>query len=277
MDYMLGLYEKSMPDELTLEEKLICTKNAGYNFLELSIDESDMRLARLDWTKAERAELINSMLRTGVCIRTMCLSGHRKYPLGSLSEAIRQRSIEIMEKAIVLAYDLGIRIIQIAGYDVYYEESTPETERLFAENLNKSVSIASKYGVVLAFETMETEFLNTVKKCMKYVKLNDSPYLQIYPDLGNITNAALKYKTDPVDDLESGHGHIAAVHLKETIPEVFREVPFGTGHVDFAALIKKSIESGVNLFVAEFWFTGSQEWEQDLIDNRLFLEQYLRR
>ena len=26
---------------------------------------------------------------------------------------------------------------------------------------------------------------------------------------------------------------LCAMHLKETVPGVFREVPFGTGHVDF--------------------------------------------
>ena len=34
----------------------------------------------------------------------------------------RSKPYEIMEKAILLADDLGIRVIQLAGYDVYYEE-----------------------------------------------------------------------------------------------------------------------------------------------------------
>ena len=38
--------------------------------------------------------------------------------------------MEIMEKAIQLAEDLGIRIIQLAGYDVYYEESSFETKNV---------------------------------------------------------------------------------------------------------------------------------------------------
>lgn len=277
MQYLLGLYEKSMPDQLTLEEKLICAKRAGYNFVELSIDESDNRLARLEWTREERARLVEAMYRHDINFRTICLSGHRKFPLGSSSEETRAKSMEIMEQAIILAYDLGIRIIQIAGYDVYYEDSTDETVRMFSENLKRSVEIAAKYGVMLAFETMETEFLNTVDKCMCYVREIDSPYLQIYPDLGNITNAAFRYKDNAVSDLKTGRGHIAAVHLKETVPDVYREIPYGTGHVDFSALIQESLDQGVRLFVAEFWYTGSSTWEQDLVDNRKFLESYLGR
>ena len=74
-----------------------------------------------------------------------------------------------MEKAIALADDLGIRVIQLAGYDVYYEEGTEETRRLFGENLKRAVDMAARRSVVLSFETMETEFMNTVEKSMRYV------------------------------------------------------------------------------------------------------------
>ncbi len=46
----------------------------------------------------------------------MCLSGHRKYPLGSHDKEIQKKSLEIMKKAIDFAADLGVRIIQLAGY-----------------------------------------------------------------------------------------------------------------------------------------------------------------
>ena len=35
--------------------------------------------------------------------------------------------------AVLFAREFGIRVIQLAGYDVYYEPSTPESLRLFAE------------------------------------------------------------------------------------------------------------------------------------------------
>lgn len=131
--YTLGLYEKAMPSDLTWKEKLETAKGAGYDFVEISIDETDAKLARLEWTKEERLDLVKTMYEVGIPIRTMCLSGHRKYPIGSSSPEICARGMEIMEKAIQLADDLGIRIIQLAGYDVYYEESTPETVERFGK------------------------------------------------------------------------------------------------------------------------------------------------
>ncbi len=262
--YTLGLYEKSMPEELSWKEKLEAAKRAGYDFVEISIDETEARLSRLDMTKEERLELVKIMVEVGVPIRTMCLSGHRKYSLGSSNPKTRARGMEIMEKAILLADDLGIRIIQLAGYDVYYEDSTTETRYFFEENLRKATEIAAKMGVLMGFETMETEFMNTVEKAMSYVNKVDSTFLNVYPDIGNITNAARNYGLDVLEDLEAGKGRVVAMHLKETLPGKFREIPFGTGHVDFAAAINKALTLNIRKFVTELWYTGSPEWEKDL-------------
>ena len=124
--YAIGLYEKAMPKAMDWRQMLECAKECGYDFVEISIDETDFRLSRLEWTKEERLELVAAMKQIGVPIRSMCLSGHRKYPFGASDPAIRARGMEIMEKAVELADDLGIRIIQLAGYDVYYEEAPPK-------------------------------------------------------------------------------------------------------------------------------------------------------
>ncbi|MFT4105699.1 MAG: L-ribulose-5-phosphate 3-epimerase [Lacrimispora sp.] len=262
--YTLGLYEKSMPANLSWKEKLKAAKEAGFDFLEMSVDETDEKLKRLDMTLKERLELTELMKEIGIPIGTMCLSGHRKYPLGSHDPAVRERSLEIMDKAIELASDLGIRIIQLAGYDVYYEESDEETKQYFEENLKKAADMAARAGLVLGFETMETEFMNTVEKSMKYVNLISSVYLNVYPDIGNITNAAITYGTDVSEDLKLGKGRLAAMHLKETKPGIFREVPYGEGHVDFEKAVATAWELGVRKYVTEFWYTGNPSWQEDL-------------
>lgn len=266
MKYTLGLYEKAMPNSLSWEEKLKAAKEVGYDFVEISIDETDEKLSRLLMSEEERKELVLLMKNIGIPIRTMCLSGHRKYPMGSHDKAVRERSMEIMEQAIQLADDLGIRIIQLAGYDVYYEEGNEKTKEMFLSNLQKSIEMAAAKGIVLGFETMETEFMNTVEKAMHYVNQVNSIYLGVYPDLGNITNAAVAKGKDVLDDLQTGKGHLVAMHLKETVPGKFREIPYGTGHVNFKQGIKKAWELGVRRFVTEFWYVGNENWQQDLVD-----------
>jgi len=263
--YLLGIYEKAMPNTLSWKEKMQTAKDAGFDYIEISIDETDAKLNRLEWTKQERADFVQLMKEMDMPVRSMCLSGHRKYPFGSKDPEIRKRSLEIMEKAVVFAHDLGIRTIQLAGYDVYYEEGDETTRQYFEEGLRKAVEMAAAYGILLGFETMETEFMNTVEKAMFYVDKMQSPYLHVYPDLGNLTNAAITYQTSVLEDLEKGRGHIIAMHLKETIPGVFREVPFGTGHVDFDAGIEKARELGVHRFLTEFWYVGQENWMEDVL------------
>ena len=70
--YLLGLYEKSMPNSLSLSEKLRCVKQAGFDYLELSIDESDEKLARLKWSSRQLENLVHTMytclLYTSRCV-----------------------------------------------------------------------------------------------------------------------------------------------------------------------------------------------------------------
>lgn len=275
--YRLGLYEKSMPNALPLADKLRLTHQSGFDYLELSIDETDEKLARLDWDEAVVLRLEEDMRLTGVPIHSICLSGHRKYPMGHPDPAVRARSMEIMEKAISLASRLNIRLIQLAGYDVYYLEGSSRTRELFAQNLRKAAHMAAAYGVMLAFETMETPFMNTVEKAMRYVTTTECAWLQVYPDSGNLTNAAGGNATRVLADLDTGRGHLAALHLKETVPGVFREVPFGTGHVDFTAIARKAFELEVRTFVGEFWYTGSAGWRDDLAAANRFLRAHLDR
>ena len=264
-EYAIGLYEKAMPPSLSWREKLTFAKEAGYDFVEISIDEKDDKLARLDWTAQERLDLVRTMVEVGLPIRSMCLSGHRKYPFGASDPAVRARSMEIMEKAIILADDLGIRIIQLAGYDVYYEQGTAESRALFLDNLKRAAEMAAVRGIMMGFETMETDFMNTVWKSMYYVDAVGSPYLGVYPDSGNLTNAALTSGGSVLGDLYAGRGHIVALHLKETVPGVFREVPFLTGHVDFHSVIERAWALGIRRYVTEMWYVGNDDtWADDV-------------
>ena len=273
--YQLGLYEKSMPVTLTWCEKLTAAKDAGFDYVEMSIDETDEKLARLEMKAEEMDEIRAAMRRTGVMFGSICLSGHRKYPLGDPDPVKQTRGMEIMENAIDFAVALGIRIIQLAGYDVYYDEGTEETRTAFVGNLRVAAQMAARGGVQLGFETMETAFMDTVEKAMYYVDLVRSPYLGVYPDSGNLTNASLIYGKSVLDDMETGRGHIIALHLKESVPGKYREIPFGTGHVDFAAVAKKAWALGVRRYVGEFWYTGNADWKGDLSFANTFLRRAL--
>ena len=164
----LGIYEKALPKSLTWPERLVLAKSCGFDFVEMSVDETDERLSRLAWSTTQRASLVEAMLETGVSIPSMCLSAHRRYPFGSRDETVRTRAREIMSSAIKLARDLGIRTIQLAGYDVYYEEHDEGTRQRFAEGLAWAVEQAAAAQVMVAVEIMDTAFMNSISKWKKW-------------------------------------------------------------------------------------------------------------
>ena len=255
-NYHIGLYEKAMPSSLNWEEKLKCAKDCGYDFVEISIDETDARLARLEWTAQERAQLRETMQKIGVPIRSMCLSGHRKYPFGASDPAVRRRSLEIMEKAIQLSDDLGIRVIQLAGYDVYYQEANNETRRRFRDGLKESVEMASRAQVTLAMEIMDYPLMNSISKALGYAHYLNNPWFQLYPDIGNLS----AWDNDVQMELQAGIGHIVAVHVKDTKPGVFKNVPFGEGVVDFERCFETLKQSGYcGPYLIEMWSETAED------------------
>lgn len=272
MEYSLGLYEKAIPAGLSFAEMFAAARRGGFDRFEISIDETDARQQRLDWTPAEQRELGLLAQAMDMPIRTMCLSGHRKYPLGAHDAEVRARGMRMMEKALDFSARTGVRIIQLAGYDVYYEQGDADTRRWFAENLHRAADLAADRGVVLAFETMETPFMDTVEKAMHYVRDVDSPWLGVYPDIGNLENAALLYGHDVADDLAKGAGHIFALHLKETKPGVYRDMNFGTGGcTEYEKCIAAALAMGVRMFTGEFWHQPGQDSEAVIAAAAAFL------
>lgn len=264
----IGIYEKALPSNISWEERFKVAKEAGYDYVEISIDESDERLSRLDWSLEQRQEVIQAMQSTGMRIPTMCLSGHRRFPLGSENDDTRQIALDVMKKAIQLASDLGIRVIQLAGYDVYYEKSNPNTVKRFVEGLQKSIEWASNANVMLAMEVMDYEFMGSVEKIMKYVNQFNSPYFQVYPDFGNIS----AWGNHLAQDLEKGKGHIVAVHAKDTMPGEFRRIDFGTGCVDFIQGFKQLKKMNYNgPILVEMWTDDSEDYMKVICDARNYI------
>ncbi|MFC0308925.1 L-ribulose-5-phosphate 3-epimerase [Gallibacterium trehalosifermentans] len=277
--HKLGIYEKALPKQLSWRERLAIAKACGFDFVEISIDETDERLSRLDWSKQERIDFVKATIETGITVPSMCLSGHRRFPFGSHDEKIRQQAYEIMEKAIQLAVDLGIRTIQLAGYDVYYEEQDEGTIERFAEGLAWAVEKAAANQVMLAVEIMDTEFMNSITKWKAWDKRFASPWFTVYPDVGNLT----AWGNDVPQELALGIDKIAAIHLKdtyavtETCKGQFRDVPFGEGCVDFVKVFETLQALNYRgAFLIEMWTEKAEEPIAEIIKARRWIENKMQ-
>jgi L-ribulose-5-phosphate 3-epimerase len=245
----LGLYEKALPASLTWHERLSIASQAGYDFLEISIDEADHRLERLNWGEKERNEIRDAAAETGVEIKSLSLSAHRRYPLGSRSAQTRKEAQDIFKKAIELSLELGLRSILLAGADIYYEESDSETKAWFLAGLEKGFEYASAAGMMLALENWDIR-IDSLTKAMEYVRYFNSPWFQVYADIGNLIYA----DQDLLSELEAAKGHIAALHIKDTLIGQLRYVTPGEGQVPFVQAFEKLAEIGFQgPAVIELW------------------------
>ncbi len=275
----LGLYEKALPASLDWPRRLAWTRELGYEFMEMSIDETDARLARLDWTRDERRAFRFAVEDSGVPVPSICLSAHRRFPLGSADPAQRERARDIMRKAIDLAPALGVRTLQLAGYDVYYEPSTPDTLARFRDGLAWAADEASAAQVMLAVEIMDTPLMGSITKWLAWKRDIPTPWFQVYPDLGNLS----AWGSDVPEELARGLDHIVAVHVKDTRaphdgePGQFKGVPFGAGCVDFTADFKALKRLGYHgVFLVEMWADASPDPRAAAAAARLFVLDKLR-
>ena len=213
--------------------------HAGFSFLDLSIAESPEREARLDWD-------------AGQC------------------RTVRRRAREVMARGLQVCHDLGVPVIQLAGYYCYYEDPNPDAERWYAQLLADAVPLAARLGVVMGIENVDGDDVTSLTKAMEFVDAVDSPYLQLYPDLGNIAEQGL----DPGVELTAGEGHMVAMHAKDVRLGEPRRVEMGTGVVDW--------DRSFELLAAQGW-SGRlmiEMWNDDVPDSlsrcaaaRAFIEE----
>lgn len=264
MERKIGIYEKAL-DPGPLGNMFGSGAKLGFDFFEISVDESDMRLARLDWNAQERKNILKSARDAGIRLFSMCFSGQRRFPMGSADRDIEKISVEMMKKAIELAYDLGIRVIQVAGYDVFYEPHTEETGKRFEDNLMHSARLAEQNGIMLSIETVE-KYVTSVEKAVEIVEKADSPWLTVYPDVANLYMMGYA----PEKELQKAQGHMTALHMRDVPDDGY--IPLGEGELDFDRVfsVLDEIKFGGPLIV-ELWSDQYEDTAAALTQAREYL------
>lgn len=262
--FYIGSYEKAFPEDISIQQMINMSAEYGYDFFEISIDRTENRINRL-YDKEFQNQLENILRQSPIKIESVCLSALGTYTLGNPDATIRERAIDIFKQAILFAKRFGVRIVQIPGCDIpKFDKSTVETDRQFLVNLRQMIEFAAIHGILVAIENMENDYMDTVAKCMRAVDYVKSPYLQLYPDAGNITSAAFLSNGDIRQDMICGKGHYVAFHLKETKSNKYGGLFYGEGHVNFELLTNYAWQLGVRRFVMEYWCIIKEGWQERL-------------
>ena len=92
--------------------------------------------------------------------------------------------------------------------------------------------------------------LDSLTKVMNYVNYFNSPWFQAYVDIGNLAYAGY----DVLTELDAARGHIAAVHVKDTLRGQLRYVSLGEGIVPFSKAFSRLAAIGFQGPIAlELW------------------------
>ena len=270
----LGVYEKalvstSVQDGEQWRRFLEQVPQAGFSFLDLSVDESPERAARLAWDGATRRAVRQAAQDAGTRIGGLCLSLHRRIGPGSADPEVRRRAREVMARGLELCHDLAVPVLQVAGYYAYYEPAHQDAVRWYTDMLADAVPLAARLGVVMGIENVDGEDVTSIRTAMDVVDAVGSPYLQVYPDLGNIAEQGF----DPAYELAAGRGHMVALHAKDVRRGEPRRVSMGTGIVDWDRsfrILKEQDWSG--RIMIEMWNDDAPDSVDRCVAARSFLE-----
>ncbi len=263
-DYSVGVYEKAFPETLSLNEMLKEAKQAGFDFFEINIDRTEQRISRV--FDDEYIRMAKDAIRENdFAISSLGLSALGTYTLGHPDPVVVGRGMEIFRHTVIFAEKLGIRMIQIPGADMPKSDRRDEsTDERFFENLKRAADFAYAHGMLLGIENMENDYMDTVEKCLKAEAAVSSPYLRLYPDSGNITNAFSNNMPAIISDLSKARGHALAFHFKEVTPVRYGGLFYGDGWVDFPSIAREAYGIGIKRFTMEYWYTGNPQWRDDL-------------
>jgi predicted hexulose-6-phosphate isomerase len=264
--YRLGIYEKALKAK-PLCEMFEDAAVAGYDNFEISLDETDARLTRLNWTQGQLSEIEVAARNSGIQLFSACFSGLRRFPLGSADKTVEKQAMQMMSKGIDFCSNLGVRVLQLSGFDVFYEPHSTETSKRYIDNLLISTQLAARAGVMLAIEPVEGH-ITSIREAMIIVNKIHSPWLQVYPDVANLVAMGF----DPISELALGEGHMVGLHIRDAHVGTSYNIPWGSGTMDFLGVFSQLQKMNFNSpIVIELW----HEQDDDALESARTSREYI--
>ncbi len=268
----IGVYEKALPVLPDWPARFAEARSAGFDFLEIAIDETDEKLARMDWPAREKQSFTAAFMAEGLPVQTLIFSVLRRFPLASPDADMRRKAGDLLRQGIEFAATTGIRRLQIPGYYSFYEPAGPDGWQRYTDALHQGAEHAADANVMLGLENMDGEDVLSLETALTHVEAVNSPWLHLYPDIGNLAANGL----DVREQLKLASGHLIGIHLKDTKPGVYRRVPFGEGIVPFEDAFRTLGEIGYQgTLLIEMWNDDNPESQGIVKDSLAFIRQNL--
>lgn len=185
------------------------------------------------WTQQGFSAIQKVMADSGVRVRHVCADFFMRRPFFRVTEAERQENVEILQKLLKAAKQVGAGNVEVPLVD-NSSLKTKEEKELLIKSLKECLPKAKEAGVTIGLETdlPPRELLSLVQE------FND-PFLKITYDSGN--SSSMGY--DSYEEISTYGQHLSNVHIKDRILGG-TTVPLGTGDANFDKLFRglKEIE-----------------------------------
>ncbi len=254
---------------MTVAECIAMAKDAGFDGIELSLDEQ----GEISLNSSERDILRIKKIAedTGIEIASLATGLYWAYPVTSSDPKIRQKSKDIVKKQLETAALLGtdgILVVpgmvaglspnsEVVQYDVAYERALEAFVQL------KEEAEATKVSICL--ENVWNKFLLSPLEMRDFIDKINSPYVGVYLDVGNVI-----YTGYPEHWIRILGKRIKKVHFKDfrrNVGTLEGFVDLLAGDVNFPEVIQAFKEVGYDDYVTAEMIPNYTHYTNQIIYN----------
>jgi L-ribulose-5-phosphate 3-epimerase len=229
-------------DGTSLDRILQCTKEAGFDAIELNLNPPGSVGLTLETTASEAEKIGTAVRNYGLQLRSLSTGLLWSSSLSSKDESIRQEGIRIVTKQIELAEILGMDTVLVVPGVVNAETSYDECYRNSQEAIRRLIPLAEKSQVNIGIENVWNKFLLSPLEMANFIDELQSPYIGCYFDVGNVLQFGY-----PEQWIRILNQRIRKVHIKDFNTQVGNTngfVPLLSGDVNWDAVRNALCEIG---------------------------------
>ncbi len=234
--------------EGTLKEKMKLVKEAGFDGVELALDE--IGEVSMESTKEDLHMVKAYAKEIGLELYSLATMHYWTYNYTSANPENRQKAMEITKKQLEVAAELGCDTIlvvpgavevsfdpgEVVEYDVAYERAQSALKEL--------APYAEKLGVCIGVENVANRFLLSPLEMARFIDEIGSDYVGAYFDVGNVVPIGF-----PQHWIKVLGERIKKVHIKDYNRSFSGYVDLLEGDVNWIAVMEEFKKAGYNDWV----------------------------
>ncbi|RAP73173.1 sugar phosphate isomerase/epimerase family protein [Paenibacillus montanisoli] len=265
-----GINIWSFPQGTTIAESIRIAKDAGFEGIELSLNETGE--LSLEVTEQEIRDIKARLEEAQLDIAGLATGLYWSYSMTSESEANRTKAMDITRRQLELAANFGVDAIlvipgavgvdfipgsEVVDYDLAYERAL--------ECISTLSSDAKAAGVSIAIENVWNKFLLSPLELRTFIDTVNSEFVGSYFDVGNVVHSGY-----PEQWIKILGKRIKKVHFKDYRRQaggLHGFVDLLAGDVNYPAVVEALRSIGYNNYVTGEMIPGYAHHGEQIIYN----------